>query len=185
MTELELLEKAQSGDENATDKLMSNYKFLVTLLSRKYFLIGGEREDVIQEGMIGLYKAIRKFSKEKGSFKNFAKICIESQIQTAIRKSNRQKNLILKGSLSLEGDGVENLLPTESLEQNLIEEENKEERLRKINEVLTELERKVLEEYLSGFSYLQISENLSISTKSVDNAISRIKIKLKDKNKGD
>lgn len=182
MNELELLEKAKSGDERAYDALMSSYKFLVTIISRKYFLIGGEKEDVIQEGMIGLYKAIRHYSKEKGPFKNFAKLCVENQIITAIKKANSQKNLILKNSISLEEEGIESLLPTESLEQNLIDKENHAERLRKINSLLTGLEQKVLENYLEGFSYAQIAENLNISTKSVDNAISRIKIKLKAKN---
>lgn len=182
MTEQELLEKAKNGNEAAYDTLMSNYKFLVTVISRKYFLLDGEKEDVIQEGMIGLYKAIRHYSSDKGPFKNFAKLCIENQIVGAIRKSNRQKNLTLKNSLSLEKEGIEKLLPTESLEQALIDRENHEERLRKINSLLTELERKVLSEYLEGFSYLQIAQKLNISAKSVDNAISRIKIKLKAKN---
>lgn len=164
---------------------MSTYKFLVTIISRKYFLLSGEKEDLIQEGMIGLYKAIRHFSEEKGSFKSFAKTCIENQIVEAIRKTNRQKNMILKGSISLEKDGVENLLPTENLEEYLIEKENKQERFRKINELLTSLEKKVLEKYLDGFSYNQISQTLNISSKSVDNAITRIKIKLKEKKQGD
>ena len=181
MNEIKLLEEAQKGDEKATDELMSNYKFLVTIISRKYFLIGGEKEDLIQEGMIGLYKAIRNFSKDKGNFKSFAKLCIENQILEAIRKTNRQKNLVLNSSISLENDGVENLLPTENLEDYLIERENKEERFRKINELLTPLEKKVLNEYLDGFSYIQIAQSLDISSKSVDNAISRIKIKLKAK----
>ena len=185
MSELELLKLAKNGDEKATDELMSSYKFLVTIISRKYFLIGGEREDLVQEGMIGLYRAIRNFSEEKGTFKAFAKVCIENQIVEAIRKTGRQKSSILNGSISLENGGIENLLPTENVEEYLIEKENKEERFRKINKLLTSLEKKVLDEYLEGFSYLQIAQNLNISPKLVDNAISRIKIKLKTKAGGE
>ena len=185
MNELDLFKLAQSGDEKATDQLMSDYKFLVTIIARKYFLIGGEKEDLIQEGMIGLYKAIRNFNQGKGNFKNFAKTCIENQVLEAIRKTSRQKSSILNGSISLENSGVENLLPTENLEEYLIEKENKEERFRKINKLLTPLEKKVLDGYLDGSSYLQIAQSLNISPKSVDNAISRIKIKLKSKTGGD
>ena len=178
----ELLEKAKLGDDSAIDELISSYKFLVTVISRKYFLIGGDAEDLIQEGMIGLYKAIRSYSGDKGSFKNYAKVCIENQIISAIRKSSSHKNSILKGAFSLEDETIEGLLPIESMEQTYIEDAVKKERFRKINEKLNDFEKKVLDEYLSGATYLQIATKLNISAKSVDNAISRIKIKLKEKN---
>lgn len=182
MTEEELIKKAKSGNTEAIDLIMSKYKFLAKTISRKYFLIGGEKEDLAQEGMIGLYKAILSYSDEKGTFKSFARLCVESQIQSAIKKANRKKHQMLNNFLSIEDESTQALLPKHSPEQFLAEKETQEERFRKINEILSPLERKVLNLYLEGLSYAEIASKLKITTKSVDNAISRIKIKLKSKN---
>lgn len=182
MIESDLIIKAKAGDAAAMDKLLTKYKFLAKAISRKYFLIGGEREDLAQEGMIGLYKAILSYSEEKGSFKSFARLCVESQIQSAVKSANRKKHHALNSFLSIDEESTQMLLPQHTPEQFLADKEHQEERFRKINENLSSLEKKVLKLYLEGLSYSEISESLNITSKSVDNAISRIKIKLKSKN---
>ena len=157
----------------------------------KYFIIGAEKEDTFQEGMIGLYKAIKNFNKEKqNSFKSFANICIERQLITAIKSSNRQKHIPLNSYLSLnksaydnnEDDSVElfETFNSETIEDPLdtiMKQEYYKEVENAINKNLSKFEKQVLERFLKGESYVKIAERLDSPVKSVDNAIQRIRKK--------
>ncbi len=188
MTDELLALKAKNGEEEAMNELLTKYKSTVNMLARSYFLIGGDMEDIVQEGMIGLYKAILSFSGEKASFKTFAHICIKHQIQTAIRKASSQKNMLLSSALPIyelednedDMDKNEIILPSQlpSPDDTILANENIKELKKKINENLSNLEIKVLSLYLKGYSYNEISEIGEISKKSIDNALSRIKNKL-------
>ena len=163
---------------------------MVSSVARSYFLLGSELDDLIQEGMIGLYKACQSYSEKNASFKTFAYICIKRQIQSAVKHANRQKNKILNNYVSLDaqggyktGDGEEEallILPSSNLspDDEMIEKENLEEILNKIKSALSPLELKVLTLYLKGNSYQTISKMVGKNYKSVDNSLHRIKNKL-------
>lgn len=192
-TDEELLDYIKNGDEKAENEIFGRYKDLVTKISRGYFIVGGDLEDLIQEGMIGLYKAIKGYVENKdASFKTFAVVCIKHQIQTAIKKANTNKNKPLSSAVSFQsftvGKANENLdfLPIELVlnttpAEKIIDKENYERLKQNIRSSLSDLEYKVLNLYLSGFSYKEISKNLNISNKSIDNSLTRIKLKLKAK----
>ena len=181
---------AKQGDEEAMAELFTRYKNLVNKLSRTYFLAGGDVEDLIQEGMIGLYKAIQNFSDgKKASFKTFATICIKHQIQTAVKIANAEKNKVLSSALLIDeqsdyDDENENnneiVLPSQlpSPDSQVIARENQKEFLSLVNQKLSDKEQKVLSQYLQGYSYSEIALNLGESKKSIDNALTRIKNKL-------
>lgn len=194
LTDEEVLEKYKSGDDSALDFLLEKYKSLASKISRSYFLVGAESEDILQEAMIGLYSACRTFDKSNNSsFKTFATLCINRSIQTAIKKANRQKNKILNESFSLTNQGTvimddpnaqdeeiylyvpSNVVLPEDL---IIAKERAEELKQAFNSCLSTKEKKVLTLYLKGMSYADIAKNLGENTKSVDNAISRTKKKL-------
>ena len=182
LTDEELLRLYREGEQEIADYLLEKYKSLVRQKARKLFLIGGEPEDLIQEGMIGLYKAVRDYrdGRETG-FRTFAGLCIDRQLYTAIQTSNRQKNLALNTSVSLdqkeekELEGVSEALSPENI---LIDQENRERLEKIIEQKLSRLEKKVLELYLQGEGYQEISRILGKSPKSVDNAIQRIRHKI-------
>ncbi len=189
MTDEELSLKAQEGDESSVDILLSKYKSLVNKIARSYFLTGGDIEDIAQEGMIGLYKAIIHFNQQKNaSFKTFASTCIKHQIQSAIRIASSEKNKVLSSAIPLidqtDNDEDEELkelpIPSDlpSPDDKLIEKEKLQEIKQKIYQKLTPLELKVLSLYLKGYSYNEISQIGNINKKSIDNALSRIKTKL-------
>lgn len=192
MTDEELIKKVKADDKSALDFLIHRYKDIVNMKVSKYYINGAEREDIIQEGLIGLYKAIRGFDNEKqNSFKTFANLCIERQIITAIKGSNRQKHMPLNSYLSLnssnyendDGDKEDQLI--EVLDVNTIEDPldtvTKNEYYKKIertiDESLSDFEKKVLTRFIDGQSYVQIAEGLNSQVKSVDNAIQRIRKK--------
>ena len=189
-TDEELVFLAQDGDTDSELELFSRYKKLLRKVSRSYFLIGGDIEDLIQEGMIGLYKAIKSFSKDKNvSFASFAGLCVKRQVQTAIKKATSNKNLILSTALPLTGqskfddeeeENFELIIPSNDLtpEEILISEESIKEIKEKIKKKLTLLELKVLSCYLNGKSYKEISKEINLNEKSIDNALTRIKKKL-------
>ena len=191
MTDEEIIEEIKTGDEKALTYLLDKYKELVNIKVGKYFLIGAEKEDIVQEGMIGLYKAIRNFKKDKqNSFKSFANICIERQLITAIKSSNRQKHIPLNSYLSLnksaydnnEDDSVElfETFNSETIEDPLdtiMKQEYYKEVENAINKNLSKFEKQVLERFLKGESYVKIAEKLDSPVKSVDNAIQRIRKK--------
>lgn len=178
------------GNADALDYLITKYRPFVRLKGRSYFIIGGDREDIIQEGMIGLYKAIRDFRSDRlSSFKGFAELCITRQIITAIKTATRQKHIPLNTSISLDKpvfteDSERTLLETisgpalDDPEDLIIHRENFVHMEKEMNKVLSSLEKKVLALYLEGRSYQEISEELDRQVKSVDNALQRIKRKL-------
>lgn len=189
MTDEELCVKAQEGDENSVNELLKKYKSLINKLSRSYFLLGGDIEDIVQEGMIGLYKAIMKYKDEKNaSFKTFASTCIKNQIQSAVRLASSEKNKVLSTALPIieenqnedDDEEMEIIVPS-SLplpETQVLERENVKEIFEAIKTSLSTLEYKVLLLYLKGYNYNEISQSMNISKKSIDNALTRIKNKL-------
>lgn len=184
-----LLELVQKGDSESTDFLISKYRNFVRAKASRYFLIGGEREDIVQEGMIGLYKAIRDFKVDKqASFKAFAELCITRQIITAIKTATRQKHTPLNSYVSLykplfEDDNhtLLDVIPgTKTMDPAalIINQEKALDIEMKMAEMLSDLERKVLALYMDGQSYVEISEELNKHVKSIDNALQRVKRKL-------
>jgi len=186
----DLVEAVRQGDSQALEYLITKYKNFVRAKARSYFLIGADREDIVQEGMIGLYKSIRDFKGDKlSSFKAFAELCITRQIITAIKTATRQKHIPLNSYVSLDKpiydeDSDRTLLDVICGSQVSDPEElviNKEEFVGledKMSEILSDLERKVLMLYLDGRSYQEIAVDLCRHVKSIDNALQRVKRKL-------
>jgi RNA polymerase sporulation-specific sigma factor len=185
-----LLFQIKEGNNVALEELINKYKNFVRAKAKTYFLVGADKEDIVQEGMIGLFKAIRDFKDEKMvSFKSFAEICVTRQIITAIKTATRQKHMPLNSYISLnkpvyEDDGERTLM--ETINHDTISDPEmlfigKEELLRiegKINEVLSSFELEVLYLYLQGKSYHEIAGELNKEVKSIDNALQRIKKKI-------
>ncbi len=190
LSDEDLAELSASGDKRATECILTRYKNLVRSKSRMYFLVGADKEDIIQEGMIGLFKAIRDFDRSKlASFKGFAELCVRRQIITAVKTATRQKHMPLNSYVSLsnpiyddeyEGVSGELMWGFSELdpERLFIKKENAEILGGKIEEVLSDLEKKVLAMYLEGMSYQEIATAMSRSPKSIDNALQRIKKKM-------
>lgn len=173
----ELIKKAKLGDKVALETLMNEYKKLVTKISRNYFIIGAEFEDVIQEGMIGLFNAYNNFDETKNtSFKTYATILINRQIINAIKKAYKYNNQDLFADLNLKD--FEDDLEVFSPEEFIINKESHSILLREINEKLSPLEISILEEFLKNETYEEIAKKLKLNKKSVDNALTRIKKKL-------
>lgn len=187
MKDEELIEQVRKGDKKAVDYLMDKYKNLVRQKARRLFLMGGDREDLIQEGMIGLYKAVRDYSLEKEtSFSTFANLCIDRQLYSAIKASNRQKNLPLNTYISfseadfVENDTKESIFTNNQLnpEKLVIDKESISVLEYKLVRHLSNFEKKVFYLFNEGMKYTEIAEELQKSPKSVDNALQRIKTKL-------
>lgn len=188
--EEEVVALARSGDSKAQEFLIKKYKNFVRGKARSYFLIGADREDIIQEGMIGLFKAIRDYRPDRiASFKAFAELCITRQMITAIKTATRQKHIPLNSYVSLnkpmyDEDSERTLLDIVSgrvvsnPEELIISREEFDSMEAKIGEVLSDLELQVLTYYLDGKSYQEIAENLDRHVKSIDNALQRVKRKL-------
>jgi RNA polymerase sporulation-specific sigma factor len=186
----QLVSRAWEGDSDALDTLLARYRNFVRIKARSYFLVGADREDVVQEGMIGLYKAIRDYDGERlASFRSFAELCITRQIITAIKTATRQKHTPLNSYVSLhvpayrdddsdqelvdhfasdETDPADSVVSTAELA--LLE--------RYFGEILSDLEANVLQRYIEGQSYQEIAVELKRHVKSIDNALQRIKRKL-------
>jgi RNA polymerase sporulation-specific sigma factor len=176
LTDEELMERHRAGETEVAEYLLEKYKPLVKRQARTMYLIGGENDDLIQEGMIGLFKAIRYYRQEEGSFYTFAELCITRQMYTAVQASNRKKHEPLNGYVSLEEQPQ---MPTEqNPEALLIDQENLEDRYDQIHKRLSNLEKLVLELYLEGKTYEQIATVIGKNAKAVDNTIQRIKKKL-------
>jgi RNA polymerase sporulation-specific sigma factor len=180
---------AQEGDDRAAEFLLNKYKNFVRSKARSYFLIGADHEDIVQEGMIGLFKAIRDYQLERSSFRAFAELCITRQIITAIKTATRQKHIPLNSYVSLnkpiydeESDRTLLDVITEgrvsSPEDLLIGQEDFSRIEGRIGEMLSDLEWEVLTAYLDGRSYQEISDELGRHVKSIDNALQRVKRKL-------
>ncbi|PZN08038.1 RNA polymerase sporulation sigma factor SigH [Thermaerobacter sp. FW80] len=190
MDDEEIVEIARQGDAEALEYLIGKYKNFVRAKARSYFLVGADREDIIQEGMIGLYKAIRDFRSDKlSSFRAFAELCITRQIITAIKTATRQKHIPLNSYVSLnkpiyDEDSDRTLLDIISgsrvtdPEELFISREEFGDIEQKMGEILSELEWRVLIAYLDGKSYQEIADELNRHVKSIDNALQRVKRKL-------
>ena len=189
LSDEEVIKLIKSGDKNALDYIMHKYKEVVNIKVSKYFIIGAEKEDIVQEGLIGLYKAIKNFDPEKeNSFKTFANLCIERQLITAIKTSNRQKHMPLNSYLSLnmsayEDEETETVIDVfdSRLTEDPLETLTKKEYYiaieNAIDKSLSDFEKKVLNRFAKGESYVQIANKLNTPVKSVDNAIQRIRKK--------
>ena len=189
MNDEKLIDLAQNGDGNAVNTLLIKYKSLASKIARSYFLTGGDIEDIIQEGMIGLYKAIMHFNASKNaSFTTFATICIKNQIQSAIKVASSDKNKALSSALPIaeqvdddDEDGeVEIIIPSllPSPDDKVISKEHLKEIATIIKKTLSDMEYKVLYLYLKGYNYDEISKASGLNKKSIDNALTRIKSKL-------
>ncbi len=190
MMDEQVVEDAKNGDSKALEYLINKYKNFVRVKARSYFLIGADREDIVQEGMIGLYKAIRDFKNDKlSSFRAFAELCITRQIITAIKTATRQKHIPLNSYISLnkpiyDEESDRTLLDVLSSakvsdpEELIISREEFNNIESKIGELLSDLEWEVLNSYLQGKSYQEIAFDLDRHVKSIDNALQRVKRKL-------
>ena len=170
---------AQSGEAAATEILLRRYMNTVRARARGFFLIGGETDDLVQEGMIGLYSAIGDYRAEAGkSFKNFAYLCVTRHILDAVKKSGRRKNSPLNQSVSLFDPILSELAEEESPEDFLLKGESRTEFKMKLLKELSDFEFRVVTMYLEGMSYARICEATGKDSKSVDNALARSKKKL-------
>lgn len=181
----ELIQRLRAGESDIEDYLMEKYKPMVLAKARVMYLIGGDTDDLIQEGMIGLIKAVRDYKKDKNSsFYTFANLCVERQLYKAIEASNRQKNQPLNGYISLSEESSEEILFDqweESPEAILVDKEKADSRMDRIQKVLSPFENHVLELHLKGYTYIQIAEMMDKAPKSIDNAIQRIRSKVRNK----
>ena len=190
LSDEEIVEQVRLGDMEAQEFLINKYKNFVRAKARSYFLIGADREDIIQEGMIGLYKAIRDFRCDRlSSFRAFAELCVTRQIITAIKTATRQKHIPLNSYVSLnkpiyDEDSDRTLLDVISgtkitdPEELIISREEFDHIEEKMGQILSSLEWKVLMYYLEGKSYQEIAIDLNRHVKSIDNALQRVKRKL-------
>ena len=178
LTDEELIERLRGGCLEVQEYLLEKYKPFVKSKSRVLFLVGGDKEDLIQEGMIGLFKAIRDFNPENGApFAAFAKLCVERQLYTAIEAAGRQKNAPLNGYISLSEES-EHLLDY-GIEDAVVEKENYQQIYAMVRTMLSAMENEVLALYLEGKDYTEIAKLLGKTDKSIDNALQRIKGKIR------
>ncbi len=189
----ELLIRLRDGEEAVTDYIMNKYKNLVRKKARSMYILGADSDDLIQEGMIGLFKAVRDYdSGRDASFATFADLCVSRQMYTAVQASRRQKHIPLNTYISLNGsaggehEGEEeeliNMLAAQfgqSPEEVVIDKENVDQLEKTIEKELSSFEKQVLDLYLTGMGYQQIAKVLGKDDKSTDNALQRLKNKLK------
>ena len=188
----QLVKLSKNNDTKAIEELLTLFKSKVTAICREYFLIGAEFDDLIQEGMIGLYKAINVYDETKNhNFSAFASLCIHRQLQNAVKNANRKKNNPLNsyvpikyydGTRDTDEDGVTNLIivdDTSNIEQNYIDKELKAIVISRVKEILSTQQFDILKMFLNGESYVNIAKTFDISTKQVDNMLQAIKKKLK------
>ncbi|WP_422484535.1 RNA polymerase sporulation sigma factor SigH [Gudongella sp. DL1XJH-153] len=189
LSDEEIVRLANEGDLLALEHLIYKYKDLVKVKAKVYYIVGADRDDIIQEGMIGLYKAIRDYREERtSSFRNFADICVTRQMITAIKTATRQKHLPLNGYISLNKpvyrDGTSTMAETVTSGgatdpmDLFIGKEDLDDMEQKINSMLSNLERQVLTFYVEGRSYEEIALDLNRRVKTIDNALQRIKRKI-------
>ena len=189
MTDEKLIENIKQEDQKALNCLIERYNEVVSMKANRFFMVGAEKEDMVQEGMIGLYKAVKSFNTEKqNSFKTFANMCIERQLITAVKNSNRQKHIPLNSSISLNAAAYEDNEDMDKLDvldvkvlndpsDIIADREYFESIENKIKENLSDFELQVLYEYEKGKTYAAIAEKLNAKIKSVDTAIQRIRKK--------
>ena len=193
MEDNKLLALAKAGDEKALDELYDKYKKIVLVIAKKYYLIDGNNDDIVQEGMFGFIKAVNTYDETKCDFVPYLSKLVEQQFVNAIKKSHSQKNIPLNDSLMLNNQGELSIddkvvsIPSTTLspELEVIYEENNKNLNDLISNKLSEFEQQVLQLYLEGYKYNDIIEKLNVTYKSVDNALSRIKTKLANFKKGE
>lgn len=188
MTDEELIRSLREGRTEIMDYILEKYKFLVRRRANAMFLIGGEPEDLIQEGMIGLFKAIRDFKEEReASFYRFADLCVTRQIYRAVEASQRKKHQPLNSYVSLNdragetnesGHQMVSVMEDANPEQMFIDRETAAAMEEQMNNILSKMEKQVMEYYLQGLNYRQIAEAMGKKPKAIDNALQRIKGKL-------
>jgi RNA polymerase sporulation-specific sigma factor len=191
LADLQLVIRARNGDQRALDELIRRYSGFVRLKASSYFLAGGDAEDLIQEGLIGLYKAVRDYSPEKSSFRSFAELCVTRQIITAIKTATRYKHAPLNSYVSFshtpagqESDGdctLGDALPGPSVDDPsvcVISTEELQSLVFTLGSGLSKLEADALKLYLEGESYETMAERLGCDTKTIDNALQRVKRKV-------
>ena len=189
MSDEQLIGQLRSGDSGVMDYILDKYKPLVRKKANAVFLIGGETDDLIQEGMIGLFKAVRDYDEGKeASFFSFAELCITRQLYKAVEASNRKKHAPLNTYISFysetgeEGHSLAETLTTGGMgdpEQMIIDQENLKQFWDGLREHLSPMEQQVLDEYLQGNNYQQIAEHMNKQPKTIDNALQRIKTKVR------
>ncbi len=183
-TDEELIERLRAGEREITDYLIDKYKSLVRTKARALYLAGGDHEDLIQEGMLGLFKAVRDYRPEKeAAFSTFAGLCIDRQMYSAVASSQRQKHQPLNSFVSLSEPVSEQelrLVDEETPEEIMISRENLQGMHERIKERLSRFEYQVLELYLKGYDYTQIAEKLGKQPKAIDNALQRIRNKVRE-----
>lgn len=184
-TDEELIAKLRQGEPEVMDYLIDKYKSMVRQKARVLYLVGGEQDDLIQEGMIGLFKAVRDYHTEKdASFRTFAQLCVDRQMYHAIQSSNRQKHQPLNSYVSMSSEEWENEVRTmlqQSPENIVIAQENAAHLESKIRNQLSKFENQVLDMYLDGDNYLTIADKMGKTPKSIDNALQRIRMKVKER----
>ena len=184
-TDEELIERLRDGEQELEDYLMEKYKGMVLKKAHAMFIVGGEREDLIQEGMIGLFRALRDYQPGKSAtFATFANLCVERQIYKAIEMSGRLKNKPLNSYISL-SEEESPILDSLAFEQQdpeaiVIDRENVNVMQEKIRQHLSRFETRVLDAYLEGMTYTQLAEAMGKSPKSIDNALQRIRGKIRE-----
>lgn len=183
-TDEELIARLRAGEREITDYLIDKYKSLVRTRARALYLVGGDHEDLIQEGMLGLFKAVRDYKTGKeASFATFAGLCIDRQMYSAVASSQRQKHQPLNSFVSLSEPVSEQelrLVDEETPEEIMISRENVIGMYERIKERLSKFEYQVLELYLKGYDYTQIAEKLGKQPKAIDNALQRIRSKVRE-----
>ena len=183
-TDEELIARLRAGEREITDYLIDKYKSLVRTRARALYLVGGDHEDLIQKGMLGLFKAVRDYKPGKeASFATFAGLCIDRQMYSAVASSQRQKHQPLNSFVSLSEPVSEQelrLVDEETPEEIMISRENVIGMHERIKERLSKFEYQVLELYLKGYDYTQIAEKLGKQPKAIDNALQRIRSKVRE-----
>ena len=179
ISDIELLIRFRKDDIEAEEELFARYKPIVTAIARRYYLIGGDKEDLLQEGWLGFFRALRKFDeKQSDNFKQYAILLIEREMIDAIRRANSNKNQVLSTSVFIDNDDI--LSSEETIEDEVFYYETYKDIFKEMKKTLSEKEQKVLEYYLEGYNYVDISKILKSTPKSIDNTLTRIKNKLKN-----
>ena len=179
LTDEELCCRATSGDRMAEETLVIRYMRLARACARPYFLAGGDSEDLLQEAMVGLLKAIREYNPTRdAAFRTFAEVCVRNRIRSAVTAAARDKHAPLNHSVPMEEQPLLESVHGADPEELFISKEEEAERLNSLNRKLSPLEQRILSLYLHGFSYREIGEQVGRSDKSVDNAVQRIRRKV-------
>lgn len=172
----QLILRAKAGDQTAMNEIFDNYKGLIRSIANNFYLVGGDKDDLLQEGMVGLFHAVTNFNENKGSFPAFVKLCVVRQVIDAVKRDNSDKNRPLKEHIDI--SKLESLTDESTPLENLLEKEFSERLSQITKEKLTPTEQRVIKLFSEGYSYDDISEKLQITYKAVDGAMQRARKKL-------